>query len=518
MKFSKLDLLTLLISLFLFSSCKDSSSIGLDVDSSTAVSGTLLDTVTVTSRTVRDEATQTFYGAGSTSNPTRYPLGMMVDPIFGSTTASLAMSVNLPSSTATSFSTTPVTIDSAVLTLAYTYATDSLLRRAREFYGDSTANYNITVSQLAENLSTQGSWLSTKNYASGDVLGTYTGPVKPYTKVKVTTIVTGGADTSITKKPHLRIKLSADLIKSKIAALDSLSLTTDAKFNAAFRGLKVTATTTGTGGMMFLDFTTGLSNLEIYYKQQNATTTTQIDTIYKAFPISSATNPVAATVTHNYTNTPVATQINTPGDYQVTYLQAMNGIRNKISFPYLKNLTTTLGSKIVINKAELVIDSSNPADSIPFKIPPRLAMYRLDIAGQRQNVADANVYDATTNSTGDTRPYVSGVKFDGFYRFIKSGYLQNSYSFNITNYVQDLVDGKTVDYGTFIAPIATEVTAITYLNTAGQLTTSGNTAPVLAAYAYPTQTSAGRVVIGSFNNTNGKKIRLNIYYVKTSTK
>jgi len=498
MKFSKLDLLTLLISLFLFSSCKDSSSIGLAVDSASAVSGTLIDTTTVISRTLKDEATQTYYGAGSLSNPVRYPLGMMKDATFGTTTASLAMSVNLPSSTAYSFGTTAVSIDSAVLVLAY--STDSTVYRQREFYGDSTAIYNITVNQLSDNLSTQGSWLSTKTYASGDLLGTYSGSIKPNTKGKVTSIVTGGADSLIATAPQIRIKLNSELIRSKIIALDSINLTSNAKFNLAFKGLKVTATTNGNGGIAFFDFANGNSNLEIYYKQPNATTTTNIDTVSTKFPISTVTNPVAATVTHDYTNTPVATQINTPGEYQVTYLQAMNGIRNKISFPYLKNLVATLGSKIVINKAELVIDTSDPADSIPFKIPPRLALYRLDIAGQRINVADNNPY-SSSNTSGDPRPYTSGVAFDGYYRYVKRGYLQNSYSFILTNYIQDMIDGKVIDYGTYIAPISTTAVAST-----------------LASYAYPTQTSAGRVVIGSFNNTNNRKIRLNIYYVKTNTK
>jgi hypothetical protein len=257
--------------------------------------------------------------------------------------------------------------------------------------------------------------------------------------------------------------------------------------------------------MMFLDFSGANSNLEIYYKHPNATTPTTIDTVAAKFPIITTTNPVAATITHDYTNTPVATQLNTPGEYQTTYLQAMGGVRNKISFPYLKNLVASLGSKIVINKAELVIDSSDPADSIPFKIPPRLALYRLDIAGQRQNVPDNNPY-SSSNTSGDVRTATSQIAFDGLYRFVKRGYLQNSYSFNLTNYVQDLVDGKIVDYGTFIAPIAT---------TAGGTT---GTAPALATYAYPAPTSAGRVVIGSFHNTNNRKIRLNIYYVKTNTK
>jgi hypothetical protein len=212
MKFSKLDLLTLLISLFLFSSCKDSSSIGLMVDTASAVSGTLLDTSTVISRTVKDEPTQTYYGANSSINPTRYPLGMMKDAIFGSTTSSLAMSVNLPAGSY-NFGTTEVSIDSAVLVLAY--STDSASYRQREFYGDSlTTTFNISVSQLSDNLSTQGTWLSTKTYASGDVLGTFSGLAKPNTKGKVTTIVTGGADTSIVTVPQLRIKLNAAMIKS----------------------------------------------------------------------------------------------------------------------------------------------------------------------------------------------------------------------------------------------------------------------------------------------------------------
>ena len=51
MKFIKLDLLTLLISLFLFASCESTSTIGLEVDPSAAVQGNLIDTLTINSRT-----------------------------------------------------------------------------------------------------------------------------------------------------------------------------------------------------------------------------------------------------------------------------------------------------------------------------------------------------------------------------------------------------------------------------------------------------------------------------------
>lgn len=496
MKFSKLDLLTLLISLFLFSSCKDSSTIGLDIDPSNAIVGTLLDTVTVTSRTVADVPVAT-YSTG-TGIP-KYPLGVMRDDVFGTTTASMAMAVNLPSGTY-SFGKTAA-IDSVVLVIPYYFSavttgvitSPSTYRsqyRGREFYGDSTATYNITVSQLSDNLSTQSTWLSNKSYASGDVLGTFSASISPTTPVKVLDIITAATDTVKTNVPELRIKLSAAMIKNKIVNLDSLSLTSNAKFNLAFKGLKVSATTTGkNGGMMFFDMSTAVSNLEIYYKQQNATTTTTIDTLVALFPIITTTNAVAATVSHDYTNTAVAKQISTPAEYQTTYLQAMSGVRTKITFPYLKTLAAKVGSKMIVSKAELVVDTSDPADSIPFKIPPQITLYTTDIAGQRINVQDNNPY-SSTNTTGDLRTANTGIYFGGMY-----DYTNKSYSIILTNFVQDLIDGKTVDYGTYL-----------------QVT------PYKAPTLYPFPATAGRVVIGSYNNTNNRKIRLNIYYVKTNTK
>ena len=491
MKFSKLDLLTLLISLFLFSSCKDSSTIGLNLDDSNKITGTLNDTVTVTLNTVLDEPT-------STSGLARYPLGYMKDATFGTTEASIAMAVNLPSGAFT-LGAAPTSIDSAILVLPFdTSAASSVAGaqyRAKPFYGDSTAVYTITVSQLNTSIKTYSSYLSSQVYPSGDVLGTFTGSIKPTTHVKIISIIDAAPDTALVTVPELRIKLNTAMIQSKILALDSLLLTTDYKFNAAFRGLKITASTTGTnGGIMFLNFASANSNLEIYYKHQNATTTTKIDTVAAKFPIITTTNPVAATITHNYTGTPIAAQLAAPGVYQTTYLQAMSGIRNKITFPSLATLKAKIGSNIIINKAELVIDSSDPADSIPFKIAPRLLLYKLDIAGQRANVPDNNAYSSSANTGGDLRPATSGVPFGGYYNFTKK-----SYAFSVTNYVQDIIDGKLIDYGTYLAPIAYDA---------------------LPSYPnpYPLANNASRVVIGSFNNTSNRKIRLNIYYVKTTNK
>jgi len=493
MKFSKLDLLTLLISLFLFSSCKDSSTIGLDVSPATRVEGILLDTATVTSRTVLDEPSATFFSAGAAggfAGLPRYPLGEMIDPVFGSTTASLALSIGLPSGVGYTVGKNPV-IDSAILVLPYqvTAGSTAALNVFSPFYGDSTTAFTVNVSQLDANLYAQTKFMSNTVYAATNQLGSLQMLSRPTTSVKVKRVIDGAPDTVYNAVPQIRVKLNAAMIQSKILALDSATLSTNSNLNAAFKGLKVTAKKASgkPGGIMFFEFTTGNANLEIYYKRTSTTANKTIDTVFSSFPISlgSTPTPVAATVLHDYGVTPVATQLKTPADYPVTYLQAMSGVRNLITFPYLKNLKASLGTKMVINKAELVVDINDPDDSIPFKIPPRLSLYRLDLAKQRQNLPDNNPA-SQTNPSGDPRAV---LPFGGYYDATKK-----SYTFVITNYIQDLIDGKTVDYGTYLA-----TTAATEFN------------------VFPYPTSAGRAVIGTFSKdpaATKRRIRLNIYYIK----
>jgi len=473
MKFIKLDLLTLLISLFLFASCENTSTIGLEVDPSIALTGSLVDTATITSRTLTDDVTATYALA-------RHPLGFLQDPIFGLTQSDLAMSVNLPSASTYSFGTNAV-LDSAVLVLNF----------GGEFYGDSTSNYTVDVHQLTNNLATELSFLQNKTFPyNSTLLGTRSGRLFPNTKYKVTSIVAGAADTLKTVTPQIRIKLDKTFITNNILSLNETSLKYNERFTNAFKGLLVKIrdnSSTGVGGMMFFDFTGSASNLELYYKKQNATTTTNIDTVAVNFPITTSYGPVAASIKHNYTGTPIATQLAAPNQqFPVTYLQPMSGLRNKIAFPYLKNFANSVG-KIVVNKAELVIEVAAGSDPIPFNAAPRLSLYRYDIAGVRKNVPDGD-NGTDQSSAGDKRALAPTV-FGGYYDAINRRYV-----FVVTSYVQDLLDGKTTDYGTFLAP-----------------TPSG------AYELYPSMATAARSVIGSFkkNPAAGDNLmKLNIYYTK----
>ena len=485
MRFFKLDLLTLLISLFLFASCENNSTIGLEVDPGNAIQGNLIDTATVTSRTLQDEA-------AATSSLTAYPFGYINDPVLGATTASIALSVNLPSN-AYSFGTNAV-LDSAVLVLNF----------GGEFYGDSTVNYNIDVHQLTNNLAKESSYLSNKTYPfQTALLANYTGKVFPATPFKVTDVLTGAKDTLMTVKPQLRLKLDNNFVTNNIVSLSATNLKYNSYFQSAFKGLHVqirpsSQTAMGNGGLMFFNLastttSTSTSGLVLYYRKQNETTTTATDTVSVNFPISTSSGPVAATVAHAH-STAVQAQLNAPTtQFATTYLKPLGGLRNKLTFPYLKKLKSEVG-KVIVNKAELVIDLSSGTDVAPFKAAPRLALYRYDIAGQRKNLPDNDAGDGYTYAGDPRYPTNSLYSFGGKFDPIKKLYI-----FNVTLYIQDLLDGKTNDYGTFLSVNSRSTNNSSYFSNAASFET------------------ASRAIVGSFKKnpaTGDNLIKLNIYYTK----
>ncbi|SOD19893.1 DUF4270 family protein [Pedobacter xixiisoli] len=480
MRFLKLDLLTLLISLFLFASCENTSTIGLEVDPATAIQGNLIDTATISSKTVRDDAISTLGLSG-------YPFGYISDPELGKTESSLAFSVNIPNE-AYSFGTAAV-LDSAVLVLNF----------AGEFYGDSTANYTFDVKQLQKNLAKETSYLSSNpEYATqGNVLASYNGKIYPTTPIKVTDVLTGAKDTVKNVTPQIRLKLDNTFITNNLVSLNAASLKYNSYFQEAFKGLSLKIRNQTGKGMMFFNFasttpTTSTSGLVLYYRKQNATTTTATDTVSVNFPISNSSGPVAANVSHDYSGTAAKTQLddNTNFQYTETYLQPLGGLRTKLAFPYLKKMRTEVG-KMVVNKAELIIDLKSGTDVAPFRAAPRLALYRFDIAGQRRNVPDNDTGDGVTTA-GDPRSAVNlGGSFGGYFDSVNKRYV-----FTVTAYVQDLLDGKTEDYGTFLA------------------VTPSSTFQFTSPF-----TTASRAIIGSFkkNPAAGEKvIKLNIYYTKVN--
>src|ERR1700743_2484767 len=201
MKFFRLDLLTLLISLFILNSCKNKDTIGLGLDSSTQLNGSLIDTSTIVVNTQREAPVVT-------SSLTKNPLGYFIDPVMGPTESNIAVGLNLPGRTAYSLPTGTVSIDSAVLVLKY----------ADGFYGDSlTSKYKVNVYQLGKRVLVQTYYNNDSSFRLSKLptlIGTRTFFARTHDSIKIYNIITGQPDTLMKVAPQLRIPISKDFINA----------------------------------------------------------------------------------------------------------------------------------------------------------------------------------------------------------------------------------------------------------------------------------------------------------------
>jgi hypothetical protein len=458
MKLFKLDLLTLLISLFILSSCQDTESIGLDVDPATEIRGSLIDTITINASTVVEDSI-------ITNTLEQYPLGYLNDPIMGKTSASIGMSLTLDPP-GLSFGTNPV-LDSAVLVLYY----------GREFHGDSTSKFQIEVRQLSNVIPESSPQYNTKTIASNSqILGSKFSSFNLKDSVKVTELVKGKPDVQKSKAPHLRIQLDKNFISNNLLNANASTLVSNLELNKALKGLYLSvnnAQTTGKGGIAFFNLTDS-SRLEVYYKSENGTAT---DTTLQKFPIKNNLSPVVANFKHDYTGTAIQTQLNNPNTkFDNTFVQGLAGLRTKLNFPHLDKLKS-LGN-ITINKAELVVSVVGGTDQ--FKPAQRLLLYQTDIAKQRQLIQDFGINPVIS---------LTDLDFGGFYDS-----KNKRYKFVITTYIQDMLRGRTKQYDTYIAPVL-----INYNRQSG---------PV------PSGATATSAVIGSGKAGVSYKMKLNIIYSK----
>ena len=458
MRLYKLDLLTLLIGLFILSSCQETESIGLEVDPTTEIKGSLLDTITINASTVAEDSI-------ITNTLEQYPLGYLNDPIMGKTTANIGMSLTLDPPGLT-FGTNPV-LDSAVLVLFY----------GKEFHGDSTSKFELEVHQLANALTATTPHFNTKKIEyNNPVLGSKFLRFNLKDSIKVTELVKGKPDVQKSKAPHIRIQLNNAFITNNLLTAGTSILASNAALNNSINGLYLTvnkAQTTGKGGIAFFNLADS-SRLEVYYKSQNGTA---IDTVLQKFPIKNSTSPVIADFKHDYTGTSIQTQLNNPNTkFDQTFVQGLAGLRTRIYFPYLDKLKS-LGN-ITINKAELILTVVGGTDQI--KPAQRLLLYQTDIAKQRQFIPDFG-----------TNPVVSmtDLDFGGFYDSTNK-----RYKFVVTTYIQDILRGRLKQYDTYIAPVG-----LNYNRQTGPL---------------PSGATATSAVIGSGKSGVSYKMKLNIIYSK----
>jgi hypothetical protein len=466
MKFFRLDLLTLLISLFILNSCKRQDGIGLGINDQNEINGSLIVDTNIIINTVVDDT-------AATSSQTRTPLANFVDPVFGTTQSFVALGVNLPNGAAYSVPAGTLTIDSAVLVLRY----------ADGFYGDSLASrYKVNVYQLQNKIESAKTYYTNNHWdrdLSNILLGSKTFTARTHDSITIARIRADSTDTVQRVAPQLRIPLSKAFIYNNLFNASGSILASPTLFQSTVKGLYLSldrSQASDAGGVIQLDLNS--SQIDIFYKVVTASTTTTtsvIDTASVTLPFFNR----AAEVKHTYSTTIQAALNNTTTSQNTVYLQGLAGLRAKLSFPGLAKL---VDSTVVLNRAEIVI-TPRAGSGVPYAPLPKLTMYQLDIAKQRALIQDANGSDPRSQTS------LFGGRYDR---------TRKEYHFLVTAFVQDLIRKKTIDYGTYIAPVDT-----TLVNT----TTGIDVAPTI-------NTAARAVIVGSDKGTPGYSIRMNIIYTK----
>ncbi|MBB5397121.1 DUF4270 domain-containing protein [Mucilaginibacter sp. AK015] len=412
MKFYKLGLLTLLISLFILNSCKTQDDIGLAPDA--PIDGNLITDTSIVATTVVEDSVVT------NNLRARAPLAYFKDPEFGTTETNIAAVLSLPNASAYTLPAGTITIDSARLVLPYS---------ADGFYGDSLlSTFTVNVHQLNERIVTSKSYYNTRHFDfSSELLGAKTFKAREHDSLWITSIVKGKPDTLMKVKPQVRIPIDPAFINTNLFHASTTVLASNALFENTVKGLYLTVdknNTTGIGGNMF--FNLDSAAVVVYYKNVNGST---IDTTALALPIGSNVNEIKHTYSAN-----VQAALDQTATNGNVYVQGLLGLRAKLTFPNVKGIFDSLQNKVIINRAELVV-KVKPGTASPFGPNKRLVLYKYDIAHQRVNLQDA--------SASDPRASIFGGDYNA---------ATGEYHFIITAYLQDLIRGKAVDYGTFLAP------------------------------------------------------------------
>jgi len=430
MKFFRIDLLTLLISLFILSGCKKEDGIGLTPDN--ALSGTLVVDTNILINTVPEDSTYT-------NAVSKTPFGYFKDPLIGATESNLALNLYLPLNTAYTPPSGVAVVDSAIMVLRY----------ADTFYGDSlNSKYKVNVYQLNERPLSTLNYYNTYNwkYNSGTILGTKTFNMRPHTTFQITDIVSGGPDTLKRVPSHIRVPLDPRFFEAHLVNAPAADLRSSSAFQNATTGFFVTMDKAQVGAGGTATILLDSSSVSVYY---HSTYLGAIDTGVAVLPVATH----AAQIKHTYTAPGVINALaNTTTSNSTFYVQSPLGLRAKVSFPNLQSAINPPGGNIVINRAELVI---TPVTNtiVPYLPQSKLSMYQLDIAKQRIPIQDGT--PATGSNFADPR-YLGIGAFGGFYTNT------NDYHFLLTGYIQDLMSGKTKDYGTYIGAVEFTTTAIPY--------------------------------------------------------
>lgn len=395
--------------LLAINSCKKPDTLGLEtLPDSDRLLGEFTDTITVQAHILREDSLNT---VGLTFNV----LGSHYDPIFGMTRASLFTQFRL--STSQPDFGTNVTVDSVVLSLAYAGYYSDIMKLG--------GIQSFNVYRVMESFHDSAYYSNDSIPCQKFPIGTYTGFVEAKTNIFI-----NGTE----EPPQLRIKLN-DNFSAQL--LQAATLSTDAGFLQQIKGFCIAPVSAnllpGQGTLAYINPASAYTKLTMYYSNDDTSGLSYnfiINSGTKRFSSFSHDYSLASEITAQFADSTLGTER--------IFLQAMSGLKAKITFPHLNELTAG-EKKIAINRAELIF---NIAENTYEKLSPaaRLVLIKKDSDGKFK-VLDDNLYE-TSEFTG------------GFYSSDNKNYV-----FNIPRHLQSLINDTASDKSVYLRVSGAAVSA-----------------------------------------------------------
>jgi hypothetical protein len=435
----------------LFASCSKDSGLGSNVlPPSAALGAYVTDTTTIVSSIKLKDSVL----SGGTSS---LLLGNYYDPVFGPTKASIYTQLVLPGNSLDFAFGSGVSLDSVVLVLPFVPGIS--------YYG-ALSPQTITVDTIQRvngiGLLANHAYYSDTNIShGGGHIGLTTLTPNPLDSFRSVY----GSFNRITLPPQIRIKLNKSfgewmIREDSIPASYNAYFTYGYNFETFIEGFYISVSNSfelpGQGGIMYVNPNYTGAGLSFYYRFNNGGI---IDTTVQTFQIGAGCTYFGH-FDHDYSKTAFyAGNKDSVLAPNVTYIQAMGGVKTQLSFPYLANWKK-LGP-VIVNKAEVDVPVNTSATGVD--IPPSQAFLVRDSSGTQ-----IQLIDQSSNGLS----YYGGT-YDA---------TNKQYVFNIERYIQSVLDGKVANTGLYLISGSEAVTA------------------------------NGAVLYGAAKNTNSPRIRLKIYY------
>jgi Domain of unknown function (DUF4270) len=417
--------------------CNDSSSIGADLLEQDQLNIAIEDTFAIETFTVAEDS----IALPSSESPfVSYPVGILQDPIFGESEASLYFEVSpfiIPADRFSPKKLAGAIIDSVVMTLQYDTVGYGDLKTPRSLDVFRLSNpINATIENIGKS-----NVFSTQNYAVFPTpiasKNNFIARNKPRVKnsagkeiacddcVGITAWYyndTKKIDTSSVIKldPHVRIPLAKTLAE-EVFKMDSVTLNDNKLFREKIKGFFLKPTSKNAGMVNFSMTATNaanlLSSITVYYRDK--------DLRHRVYVMYADAGTVkVANYKHQFTNTIKSAYNNkTLGD-SILYLQGMGGSNIKIGLPTLKYLNR---KGYIVNKAELELYAKNTNDG--FTVAPQLTLKRSNDG--KFDVLNDVIYGSSNNYKA----------FGGKPTSVTlNGETVNKYTLNLSYQVQNMID------------------------------------------------------------------------------